>query len=424
MTPSLWRHKNFILFWFGQFLTSLGSSMTGFAVTIWAFQETGSALILSISGMLVMLPRAVGGILTAPFVDKLNKKRVILFSDLAAGLCTLVLFVLFTMGRLEIWHVFVVNFSAGIFRSVQIPANAVVVSLLVPKAHYVKAGGLQSFSQGTVQVLSPMLAAALLGLVDMNGVMAFDMLTMLFAAGTLLFFVKIPVMELTEKAITGLRHYLNDLREGVTAVLRVPILRPLMVLHIYINFVSGITYFNLISPMILLRTNGDAQALALVNGGLGIGGIVGGFLIALLPATRSKIKMMYVCIGLSFLLGDFSFALGQTLWLWVVAGFLSNLVIPPFTANEDYFWRTTIPLEIQGRAFSFRNVLNAGVIPLGMVLGGVLADYVFEPFATNRGGNPGDGMGLMFLITGITGVIICLCGFFNKRLAQMENDVG
>lgn len=423
--------KNYILFWFGQFVSSLGSSMTGFAITIWAFQKTGSVLTLSISGLFVMLPKVLGGIFAAPFVDRLNKKTVMLFSDMAAGICTLILFFLLLFGRLEIWHIYLLNFITSALGSFQSPASSVMVSLLVPKEYFVKAGGLQSFANGTVQILSPVLAAAMLGITGIGGVIAFDFITMLFACSTLLFFVKTPsVDEAFDKTRFRLQEYLHDLHEGFRVIMHIPILRPIMLLHVYINFVAGITYFNLISPMILLKTNNNTQALSLVNTGLGVGGIVGGFLIALLPTPKNKIKTMFLCIGLSFVFGDISFAIGKSLLMWIAAGFLSNLFVPPYTANEDFFWRTSIPLEKQGRAFSIRNAVQSGVIPLGMILGGVLADSVFEPFMTNYhtifntliGTGKGSGMALMFLISGITGSIIGLCGFLSQRLEKLEDD--
>ncbi|MCL2670462.1 MAG: MFS transporter [Clostridiales bacterium] len=425
------KQKNFILYWFGQFVSSLGSSMTSFAITIWAYQKTGSVLTLSISGVLVMLPRMIGGFFASPFIDRLNKKTVILLSDLTAGLCTLTLFFLLLGGNLEIWHIYVLNFITSVLGSFQNPAGAVMTSLLVPKEYLVKAGGLQSFADGTVQILSPVLAAAMLVITGMNGVIAFDFITMLFACGTLLFLVKIPAHILPEKARFDYRRYFCDLREGVYAVFRKPILRLLTLFHVFINFIAGITYFNLISPMILLKTNNNAQAVALVNSGMGIGSIVGGFLIALLPTPKSKVKTMFLCCGLSFVLGDLSFALGSSIWIWVAAGFFSNILIPPYAANENYIWRRSIPLEMHGRAFSIKYAVQAGSIPLGMILGGLFVDNILEPFMANDntifnmllGSEKGSGMALMFLITGITGAIICLCGFFSQKLTRMESDL-
>ncbi|MCL1964068.1 MAG: MFS transporter, partial [Firmicutes bacterium] len=339
----------FIILWFGQFVSDLGSAMTGFAVTIWAFEQTGSALIVSLSGLLIVLPQMMGGALAGPLVDRMDKKAMILFTDVGQGLCSFMLFYLLWTGRLAIGHVYCLNFMGSLIGSFKAPATDVAISLLIPKEGYVRASGMRSFATGTVQVLSPMLAAVLLGFGGMLSVMMFDGLSMLFAVITLFAFVKIPRMERSGKRTFGLSNYVADLRSGMGTIKASRLLMTLLGFTAFVNLAAGLAYYSLLSPMILARSGNDANALAWVNAALGLGGVAGGVLVVILPPARSRIKTMFFCCGLSFLLGDILFSLGRSIPVWVFAGFFSNILIPPFSANHDYFWRTLVPIERQGR---------------------------------------------------------------------------
>lgn len=423
--------RNFVLLWFGQSISSLGSSMTSFAITIWAFERTGSALTLSISGMLIMAPKMVLGVLVGPFIDRMNKKAIMLISDIGAGLCTLTLFLLLRADSLEIWHIYSINFVSSILGSFQYPANDVAVSLIVPKKYYIKASGMQSFSSGAIQILSPILAAFLLGFTDMSIVIIFDLVTLVFACSTLAFMVKIPFVRKTKEQKFSIMHHLFELRSAFSIIWDSTLLKKLLLFMAFINFLAGLTYYNILSPMILARSGYNAKVLGFVNGAIGLGGIIGGFLIIFMPTLKSKVKTMFLYAGLSFFFGDILFAFGNSMWIWGIAGFLSSVFIPPLVANESYFWRTIIPIEMQGRAFSFKYAMKSGMIPVGMIIGGILADCIFEPFMANESNplsfifNSGKGMGmaLMFFITGILGTTLSMMGLFNPSLVKAEQEI-
>lgn len=422
--------RNFVLLWLGQSISSLGTSMTSFAITIWAFERTGSALTLSISGMLIMAPKMLLGVFVGPLIDRMNKKAIILISDIGAGVCTLILFLLLRADSLEIWHIYSLNFLSSVLASFQYPASDVAVSLVVPKEYYVKASGMQSFSSGTIQMLAPIFAAALLAFSDISVVILFDFVTLIFASSTLAFMVKIPSVPKGKGQNFNLMHHLLELRKGFSIIWNSNLLKKLLLFMAFINLLAGLTYYNILSPMILARSGHNAKVLGFVNGAIGLGSIIGGFLVVIMPTMKSKVKTMFLYAGLSFFFGDFLFAFGNSMWIWGIAGFLTSVFIPPLIANESFFWRTIIPIEMQGRAFSFKYAMKSGMIPIGMLIGGILADCVFEPFMVSEPNylsfmfNSGKGMGmaLMFFITGILGTTLSVMGFFNTSLLKAEQE--
>lgn len=423
--------KNFIIFWFGQLISSLGSSMTGFAITIWAYTKTQSALVLSLSTISLLLPQMLVGVFAGPVIEKLDKKAVLLVTDLGAGVCSLALFLLMRSGSLAIWHIYALNVVTSLLGSFQSPAGDVAVSLMVPKKHYTKASGMQSLASGTVGMLAPAFAAAVLAFAGMSGVFLLDLFSLVFASVTLLLFVTIPEVQGKKRLRFHLSSYTADLKEGFRILRGSKLLLTMLFFFAGINFFAGMTYYSLLSPMVLARTGNNSAALAWVNSAIGVGGILGGIFVSLLPSPQNKVGIIFACSGFSFLVGDVLFAVGRTPGVWVVAAFLSSMVLPILNANESYLWRTGIPIEAQGRVFAFRYTLQSGMTPIGVLLGGVLADYVFEPYLVGNtnffshllGNTSGSGMAMMFLLTGIVGALISAKGFSSKKLRHWEKKL-
>jgi MFS family permease len=413
--------KPFFLLWLGQSISAFGSSMVSFSITIWLYKKTGSALILSTSIFFVMLPKMLGNTFGGPFVDRLNKKNIMILADLGAGLCTFILFLLLHNNNLEIWHIYGLNFISSFLGCLQTLASSVSLSILVPKEYYVKINGLESFSGGIIGMFSPVVAAFLFGVIDITGIILIDFITLGFAIMVLVLFVKIP-HTVIQNDMT-FKKYLKETMEGFYITRKEKLLWILLLFFSYINFVSGITYYNLISPMILAKSGNNAQILSFVNGSIGLGAIIGGLLTTILPVSERKLKIIFLCTIFSFLFGDILMGIGTNTIIWIIAGFSASVFIPAIEANSSYFWRTMIPVESQGRVFAFRNTINSGSICIGLISGGVLADYVFEPLINSNAhifsrvieNTKGYGMGLMFLITGISGTIIGIFGYFSKK---------
>jgi len=95
--------RGFTVFWAGQFVSILGTSMTNFALTIWAWERTGAATALALVGFSFTAPYILASPLAGALVDRWNRKLVMMLSDLAAGASTVAVLLL-ASGRLEIWH--------------------------------------------------------------------------------------------------------------------------------------------------------------------------------------------------------------------------------------------------------------------------------------------------------------------------------
>ena len=200
-----------------------------------------------------------------------------------------------------------------------------------------------------------------------------------------------------------------------------------------INFFSRLTYENILSPMILARSGENNMVLGLVNAAMGIGGIAGGIIVTMKKETKNRVRMMYGSAALSFLLGDILMAVGRNGIFWSVAGIAASLPIPFIMAANNVIMYSKVPQQMQGRVFAVRNAIQYSTIPIGILLGGVLADYVFEPFMMSGapivsileklvGIGAGSGMACMFLCTGTLGFIISCVSYKNKDI-QALNEI-
>lgn len=184
--------------------------------------------------------------------------------------------------------------------------------------------------------------------------------------------------------------------------------------------------------MILSRSGGNSTVYGIVSGALGIGGIIGGVWVTIGKKKNPK-KMIYYSIAISFLFGDLLMGVGRNLWIWCIAGLAASVPIPFIMAGQSVILYKMVPIQMQGRIFALRNAVQFSTIPVGILLGGYLADYVFEPFMLSNsivstllqkivGSGSGSGMAVMFLCTGILGTVFSCFAYHNKYIQSIKAE--
>ena len=125
--------RTFYIIWFGQLVSTLGSGLTGYALGVWLYQETNSVFLFSTN----IFVYAGTSLLVTPFagalVDRWNRRLVMILSDAGAGLSTLAVFFLFSTGRMEFWHIYVLGAFNAAFTAFQFPAHSAATTMIVPK---------------------------------------------------------------------------------------------------------------------------------------------------------------------------------------------------------------------------------------------------------------------------------------------------
>jgi len=423
--------RTFLIVWLGQFVSLIGSAMTRFALIIWIFMQTGEALDLALLGFFSYLAYVLMSAYAGILVDRYDRKLIMMLADSVSGISTIILLMLLSNGQLELWHLFITSAISGALEALQIPAYSAATTLMIPKKHYSRASGLVSFARYGAEVLSPFLAGAILGFVGIEAVLMLDIVTFLFAVITLTF-VKIPTPK--RKTDEEKLSRWQELTVGARYVFARKGLFGVMVIFVGIGFLASLTYFSILPAMILARTGGDEIALASVQSALGLAGVVGGIILSVWGGPKRLIHGFLLGAGLSFLIADMLFALGKNTQDWMIAAFSAAVFIPFIDGSYYALWQKKVDPALQGRVFAFRNMFTMAVRPFGFLLGGWLADNVFEPAMMPDGAlapilgdligtGAGAGMSVMFMFTAIGGMIISLSGYLIPAIRNVEQDL-
>ena len=414
--------KDFLVLWSTQSISQLGSSITGFALTLWLYEKTGSSLGTAALTICSYAPYVLMSIFAGALTDRLDKKRTMLGCDIFAAICTIIVFGLYRTNCLMVWHLYVLNAVSGLMNTVQQPASEVAMTLIMPEKYYQKTSGLRSLSRSLISVLNPLIATALYSFVGLNGVIAVDISSFMVAFITLLFFVKIPENK-------------NDKRESVLVLAKEGLifLRENPLILMLILFMSGVNFiasaFDAVLPgYVLPNPNGGSTVLGIVTSCSGVAMIVGSLVVSVLPEPKNRVKIIYWIMLFSLGTENFLLAFSREPLLWCVGQIIGWVLVPVMSANLDVILRTSIPVKLQGRVYACRNTLQFFTIPIGLFIGGFMVDNVCEPFMrihgdlsilkTLFGTGKGSGAALMMLILGVSGSLICI--ITGKKLKKYE----
>ena len=418
--------RGFLLLWGSQLISGLGSAMTGYALVIWSYTQKGSALVTAMLMVCTYAPYVLFSIFAGALSDRWDKKKILLTCDALAALCTLTVLILLKTQQLRIWHLYVVNAVSGLMNTIQQPASEVAVTAILPKKYYQKVGSLRYLSNSVSSILTPILATAVLGLAGMDAVIAIDLCSFAVAFVVLLFFIPIPNTAANRPKGERL---LQSAAVGIRWLQKNPGIFHLMLFLAAINLVASM-YQAAFPAMVLSKPNGGETAMGAVNAVIGLTTLVGSILASMLKPPKSRVTAIWLCLMLSMSTENLILALGRSTPVWCLGVFLGWIAIPLMSTNLEAIFRLTIPAEIQGRVFAARNTFQFFTIPVGYFLGGLLVDWVFEPFmeAQNAGGmftvlfgiGKGSGAACFFFALWIVGIAVCLLFRGDKAIWKME----
>lgn len=423
-TMNQWRRRpsgmpGFSVVWLGQLVSMTGSGMTRFALTIWVWQETGEATALALVAVFSFAPAIFFSPIAGVIVDRVSRKHIMIISDLGAGLSTVALLILYSTGLLEIWHLWAAGFFASAFESFQFPAYSAAITTMIDKKHYTRANAMLGMVESASGIIAPASAGALLPVIGISGIMVIDIVTFLFAIGALLIVV-IPNPAETAAGRASRGTLLQESIFGFRYIFSNPSLLGLLLIFFATNLTFGLVII-LFAPMIL----GTTEMM------FGIGGVVGGLVIAAWGGFKRRIHRVLLGLILMSVFGQIVIGLGQSTKVWTVGAFLAMFFMPLVNGSSQAIWQAKVQPDIQGKVFATRRLIAQISSPVAMILGGRLADVVFEPamaaggtlariFQPLVGSGPGSGMALLFVFSGIAGVIVAITGYLIPVIREVE----
>lgn len=394
----LW-NKNFLLMWQGQLVSYLGDIIYSFALSFWVLEVTGSTALMGILQAVSMVPRLVIGPFAGVLVDKWDRKKIIVITDLIRGVLSSFVGIAALMGVLEVWMVFVVGVVTSICSAFFNPAITSVKPDIVDKSKLVKANSVTSLAQSGASMLGNTVSGIIYVVIGAPYMFLFDGVSYLFSAFTELF-INIPKREKKSHEIT----FKEDFKSGLLFLINFKALRNLFIVASILNFFANAA-FVLILPLFNEVSYLGAERYGFAMGMSSLGMIIGSGILSIINIKFSK---RYQIVSISFVMMTVLYLLiplSSNYYIILAA------IVPAFALNvigNTVFESTLmiiIPEDKRGKVFALINTFSMGLSPLGISVGGILGQLISVKMA-------------MILLLFIT-FIISLSLLFLKGLKSM-----
>ena len=418
----------FTIIWLGQLVSVLASLMSQFALTIFIYEKTNSATALGLMQVFYFVPFLLISPVAGVMVDRHNRKLMMMVSDLGAGIATVAILIFQALSILQFWHLYATSIIYGLGTAFQWPAYSAAISTMIPKEQLGRVNGMMSIMEAGPGVIAPILAGALLPIIQLTGILSIDVATFVLAIGALMF-VYVPQPQRTQEGEQSSGGILKEAGYGFKYIFARPSLLGLQLVFFVGNLFAGIG-FTVLAPMILSRSGNNSLAYGSVQTAGAIAGVVGGVIMSAWGGFKRRVHGVlfgWIISGIGMAIIGFAGGLP----VWIIGMVLSSIVIALVNGSNQAIWQAKVAPDLQGRVFSSRRLIAWITNPIAPIIGGTLADFVLEPaaragtglptaFAWLVGTGPGAGMGLLIVICGLISALVGLFGYFIPPIYNAE----
>ncbi len=396
-----WKTKFFTIA-IGQMVSLVGSSAVQFALIWWIASETGSAIMMGLSGMVAFLPMTLLSPAAGIIADKYHRKYVCIAADLLLGLMAAIFAVLLWLYDMPVWTALVILFFRSVGGTFHQPALQSLIPQIIPAEHLVQVGGWNQLMMSGSFLLGPALGAALYAAFPLPVVLLTDLLGAL-AASAMLALVYVPRVE---AVVHENQSSMEQLKEGFQVFLQD---KPLLIIMLT-ETLCMVFYLPLSSFYPLMTSDyfqGTAWHASAVEAIYALGMMITAALFGSVIKVKKHLTVAYlglIGLGVTALICGL---LPPVTWGWwvfaVVCGFMGgfgNVYSIPLVA----YMQTTIAPEKMGRAFALFGLAGSLSMPVGLLIGSPVAEFL--------------GVHIWFLISGIGVLAITVVGIVLDKLTR------
>lgn len=395
----------FVPVWTGQAASLLGSQIASFAVVWWITIETGSGTALALATVAALLPAIFIGPIAGAYVDRWDRRTVMIAADAASALGAALLALLFLTGAIELWHVYAVTFARSLSGAFHMAAVRAATTFMVPEAQYGRVAGLNQMLNASMLIIAPPAGALLLAIWPLHALMLLDVATACCAIAPLLF---VRIANPVRAADAPITHVLQDFRDGLRYVAGWRGMMLTIAISVVINFLLN-PAFSLVPLLVTQHFGGGALQLSYMTSAMSARLLAGGAVLTAWTKYPSR-----VAVGLTGVVGMGAatlipgFATPAMFWFAVggmfVIGFFNAVANTPMTA----MLQSIIAPHMQGRVFALVMALCQAASPIGLMIGGPLADLIGPQF--------------WFQIGGAACLLMGAAAFFSPSIMNIERD--
>ncbi len=412
-------------------LANVTNMTVWFAMIFFIYLETKSVTATSIVSGIYLVMTASLGIWFGSLVDHNKKKNVMILSGVISLMIYVIGFVIYLSVPAETWKeptsvtlwilnvLLLVGVIAGNIRGIAVPT---LVTILIPEEERAKANGLTGTAFGIAFLICSAISGILVGMGGMFYVLILGIVMMILSILHLWFLV-IP-----EKEIVHLEHQPKvDLRGTFAVVAAIPGLMALILFSTINNFLGG-TFMGLMDAYGLSLVSVETWGLLFAV--ISCGFIVGGLFISKYGLGKNPLVAMFAANIIIWIISAV-FTIQPSIILLSVGMFIYISVVPFIEAAEQTILQKVVPQERQGRVFGFAQSVEQSASPLTTFLIGPIAETFFIPFMTTGAGvgligswfgtGPARGIALVFVVTGIIGLILTIIAM-NTKYYKLLSD--
>lgn len=364
--------KNAGVFIGSQSISLFGSSLVQFAITWHITLTTKSGMYMTISIICSLLPILIVSPFAGVWADRYDRKKLIIFSDAAIAISTLLLAAVYWTGYEALWLLYGVSVIRSIGGAIQSPAVSALIPAMIPEDQLTRINGINSSVQAMLQLVAPALAGAILTAVgSIVTVLFIDVATAAIAIAIVIYFLKLPQHE--RKEVDTANHF-EEIWKGLRYIGGQGFLKHLLGYVFLICFLIAPVAF--LTPLQVVRSYGiETWKLTSTQMAYTGGMMAGGLLLSVWAGLKNRVHTMafsVVMLGLSTM----ALGLGVPFWLYLAFTVISGLAMPFVNTPAVVMLQERVDPEYMGRVFSVISMVNGAMMPLGMMLFGPLSDTI------------------------------------------------
>ncbi len=372
------RYRDFRLYWISLLISNIGTWMQMTAVNWLLYQLTGSAMQLGLNGVFRALPAIGLGLVSGTFVDRYDRRRLLLWTQLILGLLALVFGVLDQSGNIQAWQIYALTFVSASVGSLDAPARQALFPSLVPRAALPSAVALNSLLWKGAALLGPSLGGIAISLMGTSGAFYAN------AASFLVVVIALVMMRVSSSAAGKKRRaLLKETQEGFSYIVSQPIILGIMIME----GVSSV--FGLDNAMLTIFASdifrAGAQGFGFLQSARGLGAVIGSTLFIGIGQRPVQGKILFtsaVLYGLGFALFGLSPSFLMALLLLALVGATDTI----WAAARGTILQLLAPENFRGRVMGVFQLSNRGLHPLGQTETGLVVPLIGAREATFFGG--------------------------------------
>ncbi len=395
------RHRNFRLFFGGQTISLMGTWMTRIATSWLVYRLTGSAFLLGVVGFAGQIPTFLLAPLAGVWVDRLNRRNVLLVTQILAMLQSLALAALALSHRINIHEIVGLSVMQGLINAFDMPGRQTfLVEMVEDKQDLGNAIALNSSMVNMARLVGPSLAGAFIAISNEGYCFLIDGISYLAVI------LSLALMRLHGEP---LRHttesILAQLRDGWKYVSGSPAIRTILLLFATVSLMGW--PFTVLMPVFAAKIlHGGPHTLGFLMGGVGVGALVSAVSLAVRKSVLGLGKMIPLSTA-AFGVGLIGFGLSRNFWVSLALMLVCGFGMMQQMAASNTIIQTIVEDSKRGRVMSFYTVAFVGMAPFGSLLAGGLAHLIGAPYTVIFSG------------------ICCMvgAGWFSTRLPTVRENI-